>query len=68
MNAGEKFWDAQDRAFKLAEKELQSKKSTGLVAEMHPVPKRLRQDLQKAKERLDTLLDYQATGKREQKL
>lgn len=69
MNAGEKFWDAQDRAFKLAEKELQSKKSTGLVAENASGTKETKdQDLQKAKERLETLLDYQATGEERTKI
>ena len=50
-------------------KELQSKKSTGLVAENASGTKETKdQDLQKAKERLETLLDYQATGEERTKL
>ena len=57
------------QGIQVGRKELQSKKSTGLVAENASGTKETKdQDLQKAKERLETLLDYQATGKREQKL
>jgi len=48
---------------------LQSKKSTGLVAENASGTKETKdQDLQKAKERLETLLDYQATGEERTKI
>ncbi|EMG48644.1 hypothetical protein G210_0765 [Candida maltosa Xu316] len=61
MNAGEKFWEAQDRAFKLAEAELKKKQDTEIPVE-EETKKVSDADLLKAKERLETLLDYQATG------
>lgn len=66
MNPGEKFWEAQDRAFKLAEKEM---KTRDQVKEVEPdvVAKvetntELDKDLETAKARLETLLNFQETG------
>ncbi|EER36028.1 conserved hypothetical protein [Candida tropicalis MYA-3404] len=64
MNTGEKFWEAQDRAFKLAEEELRKTREAESIAkeEQSQNPKKSDADLERAKERLETLLDYQATG------
>ncbi|RCK62206.1 hypothetical protein Cantr_09091 [Candida viswanathii] len=63
MNAGEKFWEAQDRAFKMAENEIKKTKEEDVAAkEEADTAEKSSSDLEKAKERLETLLDYQATG------
>ncbi|EGW34331.1 uncharacterized protein SPAPADRAFT_134623 [Spathaspora passalidarum NRRL Y-27907] len=65
MNTGEKFWEAQDRAFKEAEKELK-KKEEALKDEEFEVPvegsSQTDADLENAQKRLETLLNYQETG------
>lgn len=64
MNAGEKFWEAQDRAFKLAEEELRKKQEQvdKIAKEETKSTEKSDADLESAKKQLETLLDYQATG------
>ncbi|KAG5421000.1 hypothetical protein I9W82_000090 [Candida metapsilosis] len=66
MNPGEKFWEAQDRAFKLAEREMstrdQSVEVTQEAVEQVDFSPETDKDLLSAKERLETLLNYQDTG------
>ncbi|KAI5967695.1 hypothetical protein CANMA_002875 [Candida margitis] len=66
MNPGEKFWEAQDRAFKLAEQELKNRDQPTEVAhevnaEQH-TSTNSDQDLDSARARLETLLNFQDTG------
>ncbi|RLV95211.1 Uncharacterized protein JA1_001296 [Spathaspora sp. JA1] len=61
VNKGEKFWEAQDRAFKEAEKELK-KKEEALKEEQEDA------DLSNAQSRLETLLNYQETGAERMKI
>ncbi|KAG7663477.1 uncharacterized protein J8A68_003024 [[Candida] subhashii] len=72
MNPGEKFWEAQDRAFKAAEEELKKKEQALSEVEtptmLEAETERTNEDLDKAKARLETLLDYQATGEERTKI
>ncbi|KAI5951112.1 hypothetical protein KGF54_004186 [Candida jiufengensis] len=73
MNPGEKFWEAQDRAFKLAEQEMKNeeiaKKEQLEQQELQAIDTKNNyklantdQDLVKAQEKLETLLNFQETG------
>ncbi|CAK9436270.1 uncharacterized protein LODBEIA_P08280 [Lodderomyces beijingensis] len=70
MNPGEKFWEAQDRAFKLAERELKNRDKDQLEKEVEEEAEgaeeaessSVDQDLSIAQERLETLLNFQSTG------
>jgi len=67
MNPGEKFWEAQDRAFKLAEKEMKKRDqpteaTTPEVVFEPEINSQQDPDLANARERLETLLNFQETG------
>ncbi|KAK6199169.1 putative zinc finger motif, C2HC5-type-domain-containing protein [Scheffersomyces amazonensis] len=68
VNKGENLWKAQERAFKMAEDEFkkskQAKEEEKIEAELNRIESidSIDPDLQKATERLETLLDFQATG------
>ncbi|KAI5948850.1 hypothetical protein KGF57_005248 [Candida theae] len=67
MKPGEKFWEAQDRAFKLAEQEMKDKEVSPEevspeVVEENSISTEHDKDLESAKARLETLLNFQDTG------
>ncbi|KAI5963598.1 uncharacterized protein KGF55_002478 [Candida pseudojiufengensis] len=73
MNPGEKFWEAQDRAFKLAEQEIKNEELAKLEQQEQQEQEHVKalnksklddndSDLVKAQEKLETLLNYQETG------
>ncbi|CAI5756033.1 unnamed protein product [Candida verbasci] len=74
MNPGEKFWEAQDRAFKLAESEKQKQRQQQQEKEEEEPVVVLKKDVEsdsdlvRAQENLNTLLHYQETGEERTKI